>query len=181
MKSSTRNNVYLEKEDIDKMIDSSLYVRDSLLIHLLQYCSVSEALGIDLNQIDLINYTIAVKQIKKIYRLICPQCNKGARQNSKFCDQCGAGLTSVNKNISELTKNRYLKLDQATINVLKEFIDRGGPKKVNNKMMLFSITRQYAWEIVANRAKQVGLPDIINAQTGKTHHISPQKLRDIFP
>ena len=44
----------------------------------------------------------------------------------------------------------------------------------------FDISRHRAWQIVRDCAKKAGLPQLVNSETGKTHNISPHRLRDSF-
>lgn len=37
-----------------------------------------------------------------------------------------------------------------------------------------------AWQIVKECANKAGFPKLINPETGKTHNVSPHKLRDAF-
>ena len=47
-------------------------------------------------------------------------------------------------------------------------------------MLMFRIRRHRAWQIVTECAKNAGLPKLVNPETGKTHYISPHRLRDAF-
>ena len=64
--------------------------------------------------------------------------------------------------------------------MLKEFIKRDGPVSRGENKYLFEITRHRAWQIIKECARKAGLPQLINPETGKTHHVSPHKLRDAF-
>jgi integrase/recombinase XerD len=75
---------------------------------------------------------------------------------------------------------RTLPLDKDTLEMLKDYIKRGGPIKHGNKILIFGITRHRAWQIVKECAEKAGLPKLINPETGKVHNISPHKLRDAF-
>ena len=75
---------------------------------------------------------------------------------------------------------RTLPLDRETLEILKEYIKRGGPVEKNGKQLLFGINRHRAWQIVKECAEKAGLPKLINPETGKAHNVSPHKLRDAF-
>jgi integrase/recombinase XerD len=47
-------------------------------------------------------------------------------------------------------------------------------------MLIFGINRHRAWQIVRNCAERAGLPALVNPETGKTHGVSPHRLRDAF-
>ena len=75
---------------------------------------------------------------------------------------------------------RTLPLDGDTLETLKDYIKRGGPVTRNGKELLFGINRHRAWQIVGACAERVGLPKLVNTETGKVHNISPHRLRDAF-
>jgi len=64
--------------------------------------------------------------------------------------------------------------------VLHGYIERGGPVSKYGKLLIFGINRHRAWQIVKQCAEKAGLPQLVNPETGKIHHISPHKIRDCF-
>jgi integrase/recombinase XerD len=75
---------------------------------------------------------------------------------------------------------RTLPLDKVTLEMLREYITRGGPVEKNDKAFIFGINRHRAWQIITTLAKKAALPELVNPETGKVHNISPHKLRDAF-
>jgi integrase/recombinase XerD len=80
----------------------------------------------------------------------------------------------------EHRKVRTLPIDEDTLEMLKDYVKRGGPMKRGDKVLIFGINRHRAWQIVKECAEKAGLPKLINPETGKTHYVSPHKLRDAF-
>ena len=80
----------------------------------------------------------------------------------------------------EHRRRRVLPLDSQTLNMLREYVDRGGPVVRDGKRPVFGITRHRAWQIVKECAEKVGLPKLVNPETGRVHNVSPHKLRDAF-
>jgi len=80
----------------------------------------------------------------------------------------------------EHRRQRVLPIDGETLKLLKEFIDRDGPVIRDGKRYIFGINRHRAWQIVKACAEKAGIPSLINPETGKTHNVSPHKLRDFF-
>jgi integrase/recombinase XerD len=80
----------------------------------------------------------------------------------------------------EHRRQRVLPIDNQTLNMLKEYIERGGPVVRDGKSFIFGINRHRAWQIVKECAERVGLPKLVNPETGKVHNVSPHKLRDAF-
>jgi len=80
----------------------------------------------------------------------------------------------------EFRHRRVLPIDSQTLNMLREYIDRGGPVIKDGKHLIFGISRHRAWQIVKECAEKTGLPKLVNPETGRLHNISPHKLRDAF-
>jgi integrase/recombinase XerD len=80
----------------------------------------------------------------------------------------------------EHRRQRILPLDNKTLSMLKEYIDRGGPVLRDGKRLIFGINRHRAWQIIKECAKKAGLPKLVNPETGRVHNVSPHKLRDAF-
>lgn len=75
---------------------------------------------------------------------------------------------------------RVIPVDKETLDILDEYIERGGPVMRNGKRLIFGITRHRAWQIIKECAERAGLPKLVNPETGKTHFVSPHRLRDAF-
>jgi integrase/recombinase XerD len=71
-------------------------------------------------------------------------------------------------------------VDDDTLDMLREYITRGGPVYVNGHRLLFGMTREYAWLLVKNCASRAGLEKLVNRETGQVKGISPHRLRDAF-
>ena len=80
----------------------------------------------------------------------------------------------------EYRRRRVLPIDSQTLNMLQEYVNRGGPVVRDGKRLIFGINRHRAWQIVKECAERAGLPKLVNPETGRLHHISPNKLRDDF-
>ena len=80
----------------------------------------------------------------------------------------------------EHRRQRVLPIDSQTLAMLEEYIERGGPVVRDGKRLIFGINRHRAWQIVTECAERAGLPKLVNAETGKTHNVSPHRLRDAF-
>jgi len=80
----------------------------------------------------------------------------------------------------EHRRQRVLPIDDETLSMLKEYIERGGPVLRDGKRLIFGINRHRAWQIVKECAERAGLPKLINPETGKVHNVSPHRLRDAF-
>jgi len=77
-------------------------------------------------------------------------------------------------------RQRVLPIDDETLSMLKEFIERGGPVVRDGKRLIFGINRHRAWQIVKECAEKAGLPRLVNSETGRMHNVSPCCLRSAF-
>ncbi len=80
----------------------------------------------------------------------------------------------------EHRRQRVLPIDSETLEMFKEYINRGGPVVRDGKRFIFGINRHRAWQIIKDCAERAGLPKLVNPETGKVHNVSPHKLRDAF-
>jgi integrase/recombinase XerD len=173
---------YLEPGEVVSLEQAATNLRDRLLIRLLSHlgCRISEALGIKVEDIDLLNHTITIQHLKTRLMLTCPHCNARLGRSHAYCPRCGA---KVEKAVAEEREHRRLRTlpnDGETIRMLSEYINRGGPVFKDGKRLLFGVNRHRGWQIVRECAEKAGLPNLINQETGRTHGVSPHRLRDYF-
>lgn len=174
--------VYLEPTEITVMENAAANLRDKLLIRILFHlgCRISEALALEVKHIDFESRTVTIEHLKSRIRLDCPQCDAMLGRSHKFCPKCGHEVIDAVKKELEHRRMRTLPIDTETLDIIKDYIERGGPVTKNGKTLLFGINRHRAWQIIRDLARKAGLPELSNPETGKTHGISPHKLRDAF-
>jgi integrase/recombinase XerD len=80
----------------------------------------------------------------------------------------------------EYHRMRTLPVDRKTMNMLQEYICRGGPVSRKGNMLIFGINRHRAWQIVRDCAQKASLGELVNPETGKRRGVSPHRLRDAF-
>jgi integrase/recombinase XerD len=173
---------YLEPDEIGLLEHQTTNLRDRLLIRLLSHlgCRISEALGITVADIDLVNHTVTIQHLKVRVQLCCPQCGARLGRRHTYCPVCG---TKVEKAIAEEREHRRLRtlpIDSETIGMLEDYISRGGPVSREGNRLIFGINRHRAWQVVSQCAERAGLPNLINPETGRIHGVSPHRLRDAF-
>ena len=173
---------YLELDEVKELEDAAEYLRDKLLIRLLFRlgCRISEALGIGVDDIDFAQSTATIEHLKVRVNLSCPDCGTRLSKTARFCPGCGVKVEKAVAEEKEHRRVRTLPIDSDTLEMVREYIDRGGPVSSNGRQLLFGITRQHAAKIVRDCAERAGLGDLVNPETGKVHHVSPHKLRDAF-
>ena len=173
---------YLNPDEVAAMEKAASNLRDKLFIRLLFHlgCRVSEALSIGVDDIDIANRTVRIQHLKIRLLSSCPHCSSQLSCNHSFCPKCGKEVAEIVSKAKEHRRQRTLPLDSATLSMLKEYIERGGPVVRNGRRLIFGINRHRAWQIVKECAGKVGLPKLVNPETGRVHNVSPHRLRDAF-
>jgi integrase/recombinase XerD len=173
---------YLEIESTQQLEDAATNLRDKLLIRILRRlgCRVSEALALEVKDIDFEQGTVTIEHLKSRIKLACPHCGARLGKGHAFCPKCGAKVNKVVAKDQGYRRMRTLPLDRDTLEMLRDYIRRGGPVKQKGKLLMFGINRHRAWQIVRGCAEKAGLPKLLNPETGKVHNVSPHRLRDAF-
>ncbi len=173
---------YLEPEDINKLEEAADCLRDKLLIRLLYYsaCRISEALAIQVGDIDFRQGIIIIKRLKERIKLSCPHCGTRLSKSNKYCPGCSRKVSQATREKLEQHRRRMLPISPETLKILHEYIDRGGPVNRNDRLLVFGINRHRVWQIIKQCAEKADLPHLVNPETGKEHNISPHRLRDAF-
>lgn len=173
---------YLEPQEVERLEQAATNLRDRLLIRLLFHlgCRISEALGIALPDIDLVQGTVRIQHLKARMRLLCPRCSARLGKSHIFCPGCGARVEEAVAKEMEHRRMRTLPLDEGTLAMLKEYVARGGPVEREGRTLLFGVNRHRGWQIITECARKAGLPQLLNLETGKVHGVSPHRLRDAF-
>ncbi len=173
---------FLELEEVRSLEDAAEYLRDRLLIRILFRlgCRISEALSLEVKDIDFSQGTVTIEHLKTRLKLSCPQCNARLAKSHAFCPGCGIKVERAVAEAKEHRRVRTLPIDDDTLELLKEYIDRAGSVSRNGKMLIFGINRYRAWEVIRECADRAGLGELVNPETGQLHRVSPHRLRDAF-
>ena len=173
---------YLELSELKQLEDQATCLRDRLLIRLLVRlgCRISEALALTVKDIDFGSGTITILHLKSRLTLSCPKCGKRLGRSHTFCPGCGAKVDKAIAQEQERRRMRTLPIDEDTLQMLSEYIRRGGPVLQKDRMLIFDMNRHRAWQIVRECADRAGLPPLVNPESGRVHNVSPHRLRDAF-
>ncbi|MDP2919618.1 MAG: tyrosine-type recombinase/integrase [Dehalococcoidia bacterium] len=176
------NKAYLEPGEVEQLEQAAEYLRDKLLIRLLFHlgCRVSEVLGVRVDDIDFKQDTVTIEHLKARIKLSCSQCGTRLGKSHAFCPKCGATVKEAVAKEQEHRRVRTLPLDEDTLEMMRDYIVRGGPVKRGDKTFLFGINRHRAWQIVKECAERARLPKLVNPETGRMHNVTPHRLRDAF-
>lgn len=173
---------YLHPSEVALLEEAATNLRDRLLIRVLFHlgCRVSEALALSVEDVDLERRTITIQHLKSRLRLSCTECRQRLGRSHLFCPKCGGKVEKAQVEQQERRRRRVLPVDSATLDMLKEYVERGGPVPRNGKRLVFGINRHRGWQIVKECAERAGLPKLVNPETGRVHNVSPHRLRDCF-
>ena len=173
---------YLEPEEVAQMEKAATNLRDRLLIRLLAHlgCRISEILSLTIQDIDFRQGTVIIQHLKTRLKLTCPHCSSRLGRSHQFCPKCGLEVKDAVARESERRRLRTLPVDGETLEVLKGYIDRGGPVSHGGKQLIFGINRHRAWQVVRECARKAGLGSLQNPETGRLRGVSPHRLRDCF-
>jgi len=173
---------YLETDEVEELEKTATNLRDRLLVRLLFHlgCRVSEALALQVDDVDFEKGTVTIRHLKARTRRVCPRCGARLAKRHGFCPGCGAMVDRAVTRQQEYRRVRTLPLDRGTLRSLKLYIRRDGPVTQEDRTLVFGINRHRAWQIVRECAQRAGLPKLINPETGRVHNVSPHRLRDAF-
>ena len=173
---------YLGPEEVELLEKAATNLRDRLLIRLLFRlgCRISEALAVMVEDIDFDRGTVTIKHLKARLRLFCTNCNARLGKAHTFCPKCGVRVEKALTQEQERRRIRTLPIDGDTLEMLRDYICRGGPVSRGGSMLIFGINRHRAWQVVRDCAARAGLGELANPETGKIRGVSPHRLRDAF-
>ena len=173
---------YLEPEEITLMEEATTNLRDRLLVRLLFRlgCRISEALALKVEDVDFTQGTVTIQHLKNRLKLSCLKCGARLGRSHAFCPRCGTKVGKALVQEWEHRRLRTLPIDDDTLGMLGDYIQRGGPVPREGNMLIFGINRHRAWQVVRECAERAGLLDLVNPETGKRHGVSPHRLRDAF-
>ena len=173
---------YLEPSEVVLLEDAATNLRDELLIRVpfRLGCRISEALALCVEDIDFDQSTVTIRHLKRRLKITCPGCGAGLGATHAYCPGCGLKVTKSQVEEQERRRRRVLPVDVDTLDMLREYIQRGGAVRRDGKNMVFGINRHRAWQVVRECAERAGLPQLINPETGKMRNVSPHRLRDSF-
>ncbi len=173
---------YLEPHEVENLENASTNLRDRLLIRLLFHlgCRISEALALTVEDIDFQQGTVTIQHLKVRLKLACPCCKATLGRSHVFCPGCGARVEEAVTQSKQHRKVRTLPVDSDTLEMLRDYVKRGGPLLKKGGMFIFGINRHRAWQIVRDCAERAGLSGLANPESGRVYGVSPHRLRDAF-
>jgi len=173
---------YLEPDEVELIENKTTNLRDRLLVRLLFRlgCRVSEALALTPDDMDFDRGSVTIMHLKSRTKLSCPECGARLGINHTFCSRCGGKIEKALTQQQEHHRQRVLPLDNDTLRLLSEYVQRGGCVVRDGKKFIFGINRHRSWQIIRDCAEKARLPKLVTPETGRVHNVSPHRLRDAF-
>ena len=173
---------YLTQVEVALIEKATTNLRDRLLVRLLFHlgCRISEALALKVGDVDFVSGTITIEHLKSRLELFCPNCGARLGRGHSFCPKCGSRVEEVLTEQREHRRVRTLPIDDDTLGILGDYVERGGPVLRGGRRLIFGIDRYRGWQIIRDCAEKAGLPKLVNPETGRVHNVSPHRLRDAF-
>ena len=173
---------YLDIEETNRLENAATCLRDRLLIRILARlgCRISEALALTVEDIDFDRGNVTIEHLKARTWFSCSQCGGRLGKTHAFCPKCGAKVEKALAQEQERRRIRTLPIDRDTLEMLKDYIRRGGTISRGSSKLIFGINRHRAWQVVKDCAERAGMPDLVNPDSGRVYGVSPHRLRDAF-
>lgn len=91
---------YLNAEEIQRLEGAATNLRDRLLVRVLSHlgCRVSEALALEVKDIDFSRSVITIQHLKTRTKLTCHKCSAKLGKSHTFCPKCGDKVVTGHPN-----------------------------------------------------------------------------------
>ena len=149
----------LSSSELKRLEDICSNLRDQLLMRFIFKidCTISDTLLVKTRDVDFVNGNITIIHLKRRIRLSCSTCGAKLRINDLYCHNCGTKNVNTKAEDQEYRCQKTLPVDRKTLELLKEYIDRGGPVEKDGKQFIIGIGRHRAWQILKVSIKKAGL------------------------
>jgi integrase/recombinase XerD len=130
---------YVEPEEVALMEEAATNLRDRLLIRILFHlgCRISEALALEVKDVDFTQSAVTIQHLKFRIKLSCPECSARLGKSHTFCPKCGVKVEEAIAKEQEHRRIRTLPVDIDTLKILEEYVQRGGPVLCDGKKLDF--------------------------------------------
>ena len=137
---------YLAPEEVQVLEEAATNLRNQPLIRMFSHLGyrASEAIGLTMEDIDLQENSPTIEHLKARLNLYCPEHSIRLSKSHRFCPGCGSKVEQAVAKEQEHRRMRTLPPDRKTLEMLQEYISRGGPIQRDGKTLLFGMTRYQA-------------------------------------
>ena len=162
------SKVYLETIEIEALERATTNLRDHLLIRVLFHlgCRISEALGLEVKDIDFTQGMVTIEHLKSRIKLACPKCSAHLGKSHTYCPKCGVKVEEAVAKEQEHRRMRTLPLDGDTLEMLKDYIKRGGPVGTERNSYLVS-TGTEPGKLLEHAPRELVYPSWLTRRRGR--------------
>jgi integrase/recombinase XerD len=153
-----RIDVALNLWQIERLIAAARNPRDKAFVSVLARTAirVSEAVQLNVSDIDFKNGTLTIVHLKERARLRCSRCGETLGRKHLFCPCCGLKVEQAVRQKVEQRRRRTIPVDATTLGFITEYLEwrhhfpYRGP-------LLFPFTRQRGWQLIEKLGHRVGI------------------------
>ncbi len=153
-----RIDVALDLRQIEKLIAAARNPRDRAFVSVLATTGirVSEAVQLNVSDIDFEKRTLTIVHLKERARLACPRCGETLGRKHLFCPCCGLKVEQAIRQKIEQRRRRTIPVDARTLGFVKEYLEWRNYFPYRGPLV-FPLTRQRGWQLVEKLGRRVGL------------------------
>ena len=149
---------HVEPGQMERLIVAADNPRNKAFIAFLARTGVriSEAIEVEISDIDFQGRTLTIVHLKEKSRLKCPHCGEGLGKRHVFCPGCGNKVAKAIREKVEQRRQRTIPIDSDTLGLIKEYLEwrRSFPYR---GPLLFPFSRQRGWQIVEKLGRRIGI------------------------
>ncbi len=144
--------------DLDALIAATTNPRDRAFIALLARTGIriSEAVQLQVSDVDFQGGTLKIVHLKERSRLKCPHCKELLGKRHLFCPGCGKKVDQAIREEVEQRRQRMIPIDHNTLRLIKEYLEwrRQFPYRGS---LVFPFTRQRGWQLIERIGRRAGI------------------------
>ncbi len=147
-----------EPGQLEQLIAAAGNPRDRAFIALLARTGIriSEAIKVEISDIDRKRGTLTIVHLKERVKLKCPNCGETLGKRHLFCPGCGNKVAQAIREKIGRRRRRIIPVDHNTLRLLDEYLEwrRQFPYR---GPLVFPFTRQRGWQLVERIGRRAGI------------------------
>ena len=149
---------YPELGEVERLIATATNPRDRAFIALLARTGIriSEAIQVQVNDVDFQRGTLGIVHLKERLKLKCPYCGEILGKRHLYCPGCGSKVGEALREKIEQRRQRTIPIDCATLGLIEEYLQwrRRFPYR---GPLVFPFSRQRGWQLVEKIGRRAGI------------------------
>ncbi len=149
---------HVEPGRLEQLIAAADNPRDRAFIAFLARTGVriSEAIKVEISDIDRKRGTLTIVHLKERLKLKCPNCGETLGKRHLFCPGCGNKVAQAIREKIEQRRQRIIPVDGDTLRLLDEYL-RWRRQFSYRGPLVFPFTRQRGWQLVERIGRRAGI------------------------